>query len=185
MKYGNAETFLLFKEGNQKAFRIVYKELAKSLLWFSMKVTFSKEDSEDIVANAFLKLYGKRGEFSGFDNVRWWLYTVVKNGSIDFIRENKKWRGIIHRLTDIENDTIEADADMEMLKSCLLQSLSQQLEKLPKQRKKVIVMSFIQQKDTSEIAKVLHLDPQTVLNHKTRGLAALKKLIPYNEYTIY
>ena len=182
---GTSEDFMLFQQGDQKAFKLIYDDLAKTLLAFSWRITRSTIDSEDIVAMSFVKLYTKRDTFDGFDNVRRWIFIVVKNGSVDFLREQQKKHKEITPLTDNESDTIEDDADMEMLKYGLLQALMPNIEKLPKQRKKVIVMTYFQQKDTNEIARVLHLDPQTVLNHKTRGLAALKKLIPYNEYTIY
>lgn len=185
MIYGTDETFSLFKEGDQQAFKLVYKHLAKTLLWYSMKRTFSEMDSEDIVAACFIKLYHNRQTFESFDNIRRWMFVIVKNASIDFIRGEQKKNKIFVPLTEYENQTFERDANMEMLKYSLLQSLSEHIEKLPKQRKSVIIMSFIQGKDTREIANILRLDTQTVLNHKTRGLAMLKKLIPYNEYTIY
>jgi len=59
----------------------------------------------------------------------------------------------------------------------LLQSLGEAIDKLPKQRKTILQLYFFGQKTTAEIAEQLNLNSQTVLNHKTRALEALRKTV--------
>jgi RNA polymerase sigma factor (sigma-70 family) len=72
-------------------------------------------------------------------------------------------------------DDIEERVETERVKTMVLSHLSEEIKKLSTQRKKVLQFYFFENKSTSEIAEILGLATQTVLNHKTQAIAELRK----------
>jgi len=165
-----------FKNGDPSAFKGVYDRLVKSLLYFVENIIDSQPDAEDIVANAFLKLHRAKESMQSFEHVKRWLYVIVRNEAIDYLRFKSRSREVQQDLSYI-GEADETHVDLEMLRSSLLQTLVEAIDKLPRQRKAILRLYFFEHKTTSEIAEQLQLNSQTVLNHKTRALEALRRTV--------
>jgi RNA polymerase sigma-70 factor (ECF subfamily) len=70
---------------------------------------------------------------------------------------------------------VEKTAETERVKANLLHDMYKEIEKLPKQRRKILRLYFFEQKSTTEIAEQMDLSPQTVLNHKTKAINSLRE----------
>lgn len=172
---GNDQAIMLsFREGNKDVFRWVYDRMVRPLTYFVENIIHSQVDAEDIVANAFYKLFHARGKMRSFEHVKRWLYVTVRNESIDYLRAKTRQKESRHDLAYLETG-IEERAETERVRALLLQDIHKEIECLPKQRKTILRLYFFEQKNTSEIAEIMKLSPQTVLNHKTKALDALRK----------
>ena len=165
---------LSFRDGNKEAFRLVYDQMVRPLTYFVENIIHSQVDAEDIVANAFYKLFHARANMRSFEHVKRWLYVIVRNESIDYLRAKTRQKESQHDLSYLETG-IEEQAETERVRTVLLQDIHKEIERLPKQRKTILRLYFFEQKNTSEIAEIMKLSPQTVLNHKTKALDALRK----------
>jgi len=173
--HNNDEAIMLsFREGNKEAFRWVYDRMVRPLTYFVENIIHSPVDAEDIVANAFYKLFHARANMRSFEHVKRWLYVIVRNESIDYLRLKTKQKESKYDLAYLETG-IEEQAETERVRTILIQDIHREIERLPKQRKTILRLYFFEQKNTSEIAEILQLSPQTVLNHKTKALDALRK----------
>jgi RNA polymerase sigma-70 factor (ECF subfamily) len=175
------ETYLLsaFRRGEEEAFKRIYDRLAKSLLYFVQNIIHSTtQDAEDIVATAFCKLCTEkvRTTLQSYDHIRRWMFVIVRNQCIDFLRAQRKNREVSQQLAYQEQQGTDT-TELELLKMTLLQQLSEEIEKLPRQRKTIVRLYFFEHKTTAEIAESLQISAQTVLNHKTRALDSLRKTI--------
>lgn len=170
----------LFRGGDEKAFREIYKAFSRNLLYYSINIVKDREMAEDVVSEAFVKLYKRRLIMESMDHIKRSLYIMCKNKSIDLMRrvmkERKNSFEIRPNLDKEDEVDLEHQAKVEMLKSLLLDSMMEELAKLPNRRRTIIWMYFFKSKTTDEIARDLHLNTQTVLNHKTRGLDHLRKI---------
>jgi RNA polymerase sigma-70 factor (ECF subfamily) len=106
--------------------------------------------------------------------VKRWLYVIVRNESIDYLRLKTKKRASQHDLAYLETG-IDEQIETERVKTVLFQNILQEIEKLPRQRKAIVRLYFFEQKTTSEIAEMMQLNSQTVLNHKAKALESLRK----------
>jgi RNA polymerase sigma factor (sigma-70 family) len=163
-----------FREGDKHAFRWIHDQMVRPLTYFVENIIFSKTDAEDIVANAFYKLFHARTGMKSYEHIKRWLYVIVRNESIDYLRIKAKRKESHHDLAYLEAGFVE-QAETERVKTMLLQSILEEIEKLPKQRKTILRLYFFEQKTTSEIADQLGLNSQTVLNHKAKALESLRK----------
>jgi RNA polymerase sigma-70 factor (family 1) len=165
---------LSFREGNKDAFRLIYDQLVRPLTYFVENIIHSQADAEDIVANAFYKLYHARTGLRSYEHVKRWMYVIVRNEAIDYLRARTRARENQHDIAYLESGVVE-HAETERIKANLLQDVYREIEKLPKQRKTILRLYFFEQKSTTEIAEQMELSPQTVLNHKTKAIDSLRK----------
>jgi len=174
----------LFRLGDPTAFKTVYNSLSQPLLYFAQNLINDWTVSEDIVANAFSKLHKRKEKMQSLDHIRRSLFICVKNECIDEFRNRKRYlkfkEGNEYLDDEVETKNL---AELEMIKTMILDKLNNALVSLPNRRRTIINMYFFQSKSTGEIAHELHLDTQTVLNHKTRALDALRKHFPNKNYT--
>ena len=175
MIYDNEEVNMSsFREGDKDSFRWVYDRMSRPLTFFVENIIHSQADSEDIVANAFYKLFHARAGMKSYEHVKRWLYVIVRNEAIDYLRLKTKQRESRHDLAYLETG-IEEQLETERVKAVLFQNILQEIEKLPRQRKAILRLYFFEQKTTSEIAEMMQLNSQTVLNHKAKALESLRK----------
>jgi RNA polymerase sigma factor (sigma-70 family) len=163
-----------FQKGDQSAFRIIYNpRTINSLYNYVFNVIGLQSVSEDIIAESFSRLYENRGKMLSLEHIRRWLYVVAYNLAIDTLREKKKHRKIN---ADLTWHAAEADDPSKIEESAALLKLVQQgIEKLPLQRRTVLRLYFFGQKSTAEIAGIMGINSQTVLNHKAKALEYLRK----------
>jgi RNA polymerase sigma-70 factor (ECF subfamily) len=163
-----------FRAGDRDAFNWIYHQMARPLTFFVENIIFSHTDAEDIVANAFYKLVKAREGLKSYEHVKRWLYVIVRNEAIDYLRLRAKQRETSNEVAYLAED-IEAHAETERVKTTLLQSILKEIEKLPRQRRTILRLYFFEQKSTSEIAGIMGINSQTVLNHKAKALESLRK----------
>lgn len=71
------------------SFNILIERHAKSVFFFIFKLTGSKEDSEDIAQETFIKAWQKLSKFDSDKNFKTWLFSIAKNTAIDKLRKKK------------------------------------------------------------------------------------------------
>lgn len=167
-------TMVAFREGDKDAFREIYDCLVRPLTYFVENIVFSQIDAEDIVANAFSKLFKARSDMRSIEHVKRWLYVIARNEAIDYLRLRRKRRETHSEITYLDSEWSD-HFETEHVKAAVLQGLLQEIEKLPRQRKTILRLYFFEQKSTAEIAIQLGLNAQTVLNHKAKALESLRK----------
>jgi RNA polymerase sigma-70 factor (ECF subfamily) len=173
--YDNEESIMIsFREGDRHAFRWVYDRMVRPLTYFVENIIHSQADAEDIVANAFHKLFHARANMKSFEHVKRWLYVIVRNEAIDYLRLKTKQRESRHDIAYLESG-VEEHMETERVKTVLFQNVLEEIDKLPKQRRTILRLYFFEQKTTLEIAEMMQLNSQTVLNHKAKALESLRK----------
>ena len=174
--YNNNDEAIIhaFRDGDKDAFREVYDKMVRPLTYFVENIIFSPVDAEDIVASAFTKLYHARTGMRSIEHIKRWLYVIVRNESIDYLRHRSRQR---ESHSEVAYLGVESDdhLETERVKSTVFQELRNEIEKLPRQRKTILRLYFFEHKTTSEIAAQMGLNAQTVLNHKAKAIDSLRK----------
>lgn len=166
-----------FRRGDNSNFKGIYDNLSFPLTSYAKKITNSPLDAQDIAANGFFKLLLAREKMTSYKYVTCWMYITVRNESIDHIRSQARQKKAMEEwyyLSDYSQDAINS----EKLKASLLRIVYKAIEKLPTQRRTILCLYFFEKKTTREIAAMLQLSPQTVLNHKAKALESLRKTLP-------
>lgn len=139
---------------------------------FAKEYVLSDEDAENIVQDVFLMLWEKRTVLDVQVSLLSYLFSLVKNRCLDFLRhqivvEDYK-QELSAKLIALEqfNYIFNTDEDLERL-------FSSAIDKLPERCREIFIKSRLDGKKYREIAEELNLSVNTVENQMT---IALKKL---------
>lgn len=129
--------------------------------------------SEDIVQEAFLKLWQKRAEIIP-DNLGGWLYKVVANLAYKHQKRESRQQQIVSSLsatkkgfcTDVEEQLMNKEND---------QLFHHILNLLPEKQRQVYRLSREEGLGRNEIALQLNVSPNTVKEHLSRALRFVKE----------
>jgi RNA polymerase sigma factor (sigma-70 family) len=165
-----------FRQGDKESFKRIYDGIVRPLTYFVENIIFSRVDAEDIVANAFYKLFHAREGMKSYEHIKRWLYVIARNEAIDYLRVRSRQRESHSEVAYLRSDAeVVEQLETERVKSVVFQSILTEIERLPRQRKAILRLYFFEQKSTAEIAEQLGLNTQTVLNHKAKALESLRK----------
>jgi RNA polymerase sigma-70 factor (ECF subfamily) len=68
---------------------------------FILRMTASRQDTQDIVQDAYLKARAKVDTFKGRSSIKTWVFAIASNLARDFLRSQKRWP---ENVTDISKD---------------------------------------------------------------------------------
>lgn len=84
------EITLAIKEGSGDVFRSVYRAEYNNLVYFVNSYTKNKLDAEDIVQETMMAIWESRDSLDPDRNFRSYLYTIARNKSLNYLRDNAK-----------------------------------------------------------------------------------------------
>lgn len=167
------------KKGNRQLFNQLFSDYYVNLCRFAY--TYLKDDgiSEEIVQEVFIALWEQRETLDISTSIRSFLYTSVKNRSLNYIR-NSRTR------THHENEFAKEQESKfsHIINFCEREELNylidQAITELPEQCRTIFELSRYQNLTYNEIAHQLDISPKTVENQMSIALKKLRsKLSPY------
>lgn|GEM_PF-525711 len=176
--------FLLFRDGDKNAFRLVFEKYYRPISYFALKILREDTYAEDIVSETFRKAWERRGKFATPRHLENFLYLVTRNDCISYLRSGRVVKSTAQEWTRIASDHERAEPaiDLERVQTRLLEVIFEKLEKLP--GGEVLRMAFIEGKSTQEIAQELKITENNVYIIKSRSLKALRTILTKNEWTL-
>jgi RNA polymerase sigma-70 factor (family 1) len=173
----NNETYLLQQvaNGDETAFSELYYRYHNILGIYIYQLTQSRELSEEIVQDVFLKIWVGRESLTEVNNFKAWLFIVSKNHALNSLRKLVKERALQKNWTrdhqfsyTKEEAAVEDDAYM---------LLDQAINQLPEQQKKVFILSRYRRLKYKEIAEELNLSRETVKSYLAIAVSSITKFV--------
>ena len=90
-KYSQEELIVLIGKGSQNAFAYLYDNYSQALFGVIFKIVNSQEDAEDILQQAFVKIW-TNFKFYNVSKGRLytWMLTISRNLALDFLRSKNE-----------------------------------------------------------------------------------------------
>lgn len=172
----NDEIILIssIKEGDRKAFDLLFKNYAQNIYRFSYSYLKSKEDAEEIVQEVFIKLWDKRSTLRIDLQISSFLFTIAYNSILNQIRKNKNRVKAI-AAKKAEQPAHHLHVEEELVFNEYQQHAQVAISSLPPQRKKIFMLSRENHLSYIEIARELNISPRTVEVHISQALKDIKK----------
>lgn len=169
-------------ESDREAFDSLFRALYPQLVMFSMRYTQNKAVASDLVQDAFLILWNKRRELELGQSTKAYLYSIVRNSSLNYIRDHSsKTVGLEEAEVEVEVDESRLESIDEMKESeGLINLIRGWIEELPERRCEAFKLSRYEGLDHEEIAEVMDISANTVNNHIVSALEYLRER--HNEY---
>jgi len=167
-----------FRWGGEEDFNAMFYELYPPLVYYSRRIIGDEIESENLVAEAFVKIWERKLHFETYASLKSFLYTSVRNASLDLLKKEKRLRVHKKEYQACNMDNAEAKFSLEyMIEAEFLRELYASFNKLPARCRKVMQLFFVEGKTYQEIAAELKLSLSTIRNQKARGLDILRRLV--------
>jgi RNA polymerase sigma factor (sigma-70 family) len=167
------------RAGDTDAFGLLVDEYQKNVYNLALRMTGSPEDAQDMSQEAFIKAYNSLSSFRGESKFSVWLYRIVSNVCLDFLRSRSKNQAMS---LNVELDDGETELDIpdlrclpedELERALTRQAVRDGLEALPPDQRQILLLREIEGFSYEEICRILALEEGTV---KSRIFRARKNL---------
>ena len=165
----------------QRCFSQIYSTYFTKMIRFSQAYVIAEEDAENIVQDIFLYLWEHPEVFKTIDNMDAFLFTLVKNRCLNFLKHslyvNEK-KSSIQTVEELEmqmnlyslqqfDESFLTISDVENL-------INEVIDKLPERCKEIFILSRMEGLKYKEIAEQLNISVNTVENQMSIALRKLK-----------
>ena len=174
---GDNALMIKVKDGDLDKLGLLFERYKKPLFGFFYGMNKDAALSEDLVQNVFLRILKYRYLFRGEGDFRTWMFHIARNVNHDHFRKIK-WKGgekedldrWQDRLANHDNRLTEFQQEEEM------QLLSLALDKLPDDKREIILLSKYQEKRYREIGTILGCTEAAVKVKVFRALQELREI---------
>jgi RNA polymerase sigma-70 factor (ECF subfamily) len=160
------------KANNMLAFDSLYKNYSKKLYQFAYSILKSREESENIVQEVFLKLWENRKRVENDSVIKSYLFSIAYNSIITLVRKKIKDDQFIEYLKSLQETYEEPDLEFEYKE--LTGKIHKIVSQLPLRQKEVYLLHKEEGLSYKDIAVNLHISVNTVENHMSRALKTIR-----------
>lgn len=160
------------KRGNREAFSGFFREQYGVYVAYTHRFLKDKADATDIVQNAFIKLWENRSNLDPNQSLVAYMYTIVRNLSLNFIRDHQQKHAELDERTLSIHEKPDIIYESETSPREVLKVL---VEALPERQREAFELSRIDGLQHEEIAEIMEVSPRTVNNHIVSALKSLRK----------
>lgn len=157
-------------KGDKNAFRFLVDKYKSMALTIAYRVVKSESTAEDIAQQAFIKAYSNLHSFSKTSKFSNWLYRIVYNTSITYIRNTKKLHENYEENINQLDLTEDHNYDHEENKKQIVQNA---IDKLPQDEATIITLYYFDEISVKEVAEIVNISESNV---KIKLFRARKKL---------
>lgn len=161
------------KRGNVQTFKKVFQYYWNPLVSFSYRYVRDLQLAENIVQDIFLNIWNKKENIDPSRNFKTYLFTSVKNLSLNFIRNQKN---NVYEFDELVlSEIIISSPEDEVLKKELVEAVNSAINELPERCKLIFSMNRFEKLTYKEIAEVLEISVKTVEAQMGKALKSLRK----------
>ena len=159
------------RAGNVNAYAMLVTKYKAMTFTLALRVVGNREEAEEVAQDTFVKAYKALDTFKGTSKFSTWLYRIVYNTSLDYVK--KKKRVVLSEHIDEINESdigtmqdamsyLEAKEKKQMIESAL--------SKLPEEERVLLTLFYFEElslKEISEIVKISY-DNVKIKLHRSR-----------------
>ena len=141
--------------------------VSRKLLRFATQLLKNEEEARDVVQDVFLKLWQKREELTGVENIEAFAVRMARNRCLDVLRASRKLEAKEDFLKPLAADSGDIHSQIEMSETAWrIKSL---IGTLPDIQKKVMQLRDIEQFSYDEIGDITGLNANAIRVNLSRA----------------
>lgn len=153
--------------------------MQNKLYRFALSMVSNNEIAEDIVQEAFIKLWKTRDGLHEILNLEAWSMRMVKNLCLDYFKS--KYRKTMLFEVSYDSPAAQATPQKQAEVTDTLQQVQNVLKLLPEQQAHIIRLRDMEGYSYKEIAEILQVDINVIKVNLHRARKAVKQEIEKNE----
>jgi RNA polymerase sigma-70 factor (ECF subfamily) len=178
MKESSSFNISKLKAGDKSEYERIYFEFYDVLFSLGKQYLMNAEEAEEIVQEAFLKLWEIRVVLHEKSNIKNFLYTLVKNNCLNYIRNKqnaeKLMRNYHYQELQYRYEALDKLGDNFLQYQELKGKIDTAIDALPENLKIVFEMNRFQDLRYKDIAHQLKISEKTVEARMSKALKILR-----------
>ncbi len=178
-EYSDNELLKMFREGSNPnyAFNLIVQKYRERIYWHIRKIVIVHDDADDVMQNAFVKIWKGLPDFREESQLYTWIYRIATNEAITHL--NQQRRRFFLPIADVENklsNTLETDPWFNGDE--LQKKLQKAVLKLPEKQRIVFNMKYFDEMKYEDMSEILETSVGAL---KASFHLAVKKIEKYLE----
>lgn len=175
-KLTDQELAALLKEGDKRAYTVIFERYSEILLRHAYRLLTDKEESYDVVQDVFLSLWQKHAEIVFKTSLSSYLYAAVKNKIFNLLSHQKL---VVRYAQSISQYMVEGYhiTDDQVRERELSAVIEREINALPPKMREVFLLNKRQGLSYKEIGEQLNITDQTAKQQVYKAVKILKPKI--------
>lgn len=150
-------------ENDETAFTELYLHFGNRLQQFASSLVRSKEISEELVEDVFVKIWANRKRITEIDNITVYLYVAIKNKALNILSQKaKELITAPFDYLDLPIDDFATDPHDLMITAEMMNRIHQVVENLPPRCKMIFKLIREDGLKYKEVAEILNISVNTI-----------------------
>ena len=187
IKYSDKELILRFQQGDELAYVELVNRYRNRLINFVFRFVGTKEESEDIVQDTFVKLYEKKDYYRPINEFSTWIFTIASNLAKTELRKRKRRKTSSLSDLGLENKDfdvpVQDTTDEETLGEFADSQIQDAIQSLQIHFRTALILRDIEELSYEEISKILDVPLGTIKSRINRARLQLQEKLKsvYND----
>ena len=181
IKYSDKELILRFQQGDELAYVELVNRYRNRLINFVFRFVGTKEESEDIVQDTFVKLYEKKDYYRPINEFSTWIFTIASNLAKTELRKRKRRKTSSLSDLGLENKDfdvpVQDTTDEETLDEFADSQIQDAIQSLQIHFRKALILRDIEELSYEEISKILDVPLGTIKSRINRARLQLQEML--------
>jgi RNA polymerase sigma factor (sigma-70 family) len=169
------------KKNNPKAQQLLYKHFAYKTMGICLRYSASRMEAEDILQDAFIKIFQKISEFRAEGSFEGWIRRIVVTTAINHYHANKKRNSD----TNIDEQPDTGSGQSDVIDKITADELLSLIQLLPEGYKMVLNLYAIEGYAHKEIAEMMGISEGTSKSQLSRARTMLAGLMSKKKVQMY
>ncbi|HMC20281.1 MAG TPA: RNA polymerase sigma factor [Thermoanaerobaculia bacterium] len=153
------------RDGDAEAFEHLVRRKTSKVYSLCYRIIGNAEDAKDISQLVFIKLWENLGKYDPAYAFDTWLYRMVTNVAIDFLRNKQSRENAVNSNLRLVRTSADAEQGVVVQRKEIENVFNDVSSVLSPKQKTIFVMREMDDLPSSEIARVLGCRESTVRNH--------------------
>src|SRR6185503_20247936 len=163
--------------GDQQAYALLVNRYQSYVFTLTLRFTKNREDAEEVAQDIFIKAYRALSDFKGNSKFSTWLYTIVNNTCITFLRKKKlETHSLdnekVFEVADSQDSGLRANQVEQKSKVAMVNNA---IKMLGSDDAEIITLFYKSEQSLEEIAQILGLETNTAKVRLHRARTRLKE----------
>ena len=158
---------------DQQTLELLFRDHYKGLCQFSSGYVKDSEIAREIVQDAFVSLWEKRHTIDLTKPVKSYLSTTVRNKSLNYLRDHKKFSNDILTLENLSQDAGYDQPD-KLVEAEIRKKIAFAVEELPEKCREIFLLNRFENLKYQQIADKLQISVKTVETQMSKALQHMR-----------
>lgn len=173
----------LVDEKTESNLKRLYDRIKPGLLYYAGNILKDQDAAEDVVSEAFVKIWDRIDQYNPYWNFSTWAYKIVYHESLLFMRKNNKKNSMsIEDMTPGQfgkhlniSESPDEVKEIELNIESLLQKIEEEIYNLPEDYRGIMIDREIKHKQYKEIEEAHNMKKNTVKTKIRRARIRIKE----------